>query len=144
MIPSREPVFLDTAFLYARINTRDQWHAAALLWEQKIAAEKRRLMTTEFILLETADGLADVATRPITVQLIEALQMSSSTEIILAFSHLLQRGLELYRRRQDKNWGLTDCISFVVMNDYGLTEALTSDAHFQQAGFRALLLEAPN
>ena len=103
MIPSREPVFLDTAFLYARVNTRDQWHAAALLWEQKITDEKRRLLTTEFILLETADGLADVARRPITTQMIEALQISSSTEIILASSHLLQRRFELYRRRQDKN-----------------------------------------
>jgi len=50
-------------------------------------------------------------------------------------------GLELYARRPDKSWSLTDCISFVVMTDRGLTEALTGDHHFEQAGFRALLRE---
>ncbi len=49
--------------------------------------------------------------------------------------------MELYRHRPDKEWGTTDCISFVVMQDYGLTEALTTDEHFKQAGFRALLIE---
>jgi predicted nucleic acid-binding protein len=40
-----------------------------------------------------------------------------------------------------KDWGLTDCISFVVMKDNGLSDALTTDSHFQQTGFQALLLE---
>jgi hypothetical protein len=51
----------------------------------------------------------------------------------------LQRGLDLFAGRSDKNWSLTDCISFVVMQDEGLTEALTGDSHFEQAGFKALL-----
>ena len=51
------------------------------------------------------------------------------------------RGFDLYARRPDKSWSLTDCISFVVMTDRGLTEALTGDHHFEQAGFRALLRE---
>jgi predicted nucleic acid-binding protein len=54
-------------------------------------------------------------------------------------SGLLQRGLHLFAGRPDKNWSLTDCISFVVMQDEGLIEALTADAHFEQAGFKALL-----
>jgi uncharacterized protein len=41
--------------------------------------------------------------------------------------------------RRDKEWSLTDCISFVVMKERGLTEALTADHHFEQAGFKALL-----
>jgi len=45
----------------------------------------------------------------------------------------------MYQRRPDKNWSLTDCISFVVMQDHGITEALTGDHHFEQAGFVALL-----
>jgi predicted nucleic acid-binding protein len=44
-----------------------------------------------------------------------------------------------YESRPDKAWSLTDCISFVVMNQHGLTEALTGDHHFEQAGFTALL-----
>jgi len=53
--------------------------------------------------------------------------------------HLYQRGINLYAQRPDKEWSLTDCISFVVMSDRGITEALTGDHHFEQAGFRALL-----
>lgn len=53
---------------------------------------------------------------------------------------LLKRALQLYTARADKTWGLTDCISFVVMQDQKLTEAITADQHFVQAGYRALLL----
>jgi predicted nucleic acid-binding protein len=54
---------------------------------------------------------------------------------------LLLRALSLYEQRHDKQWGLTDCISFVVMQDHHLTDALTADHHFEQAGFLALLAE---
>ena len=56
-----------------------------------------------------------------------------------ATSELFERGLALYNARPDKEWSLTDCISFVVMADEGLTDALTGDRHFEQAGFTALL-----
>jgi predicted nucleic acid-binding protein len=56
--------------------------------------------------------------------------------------NLIVRGFDLFRSRPDKSWGLTDCISFVIMNEAGITDALTADVHFQQAGFRALLLES--
>jgi uncharacterized protein len=54
---------------------------------------------------------------------------------------LLQEAMTLYSERGDKNWGLTDCVSFVLMRQEGVTEALTADVHFRQAGFRAMLLE---
>ena len=66
-------------------------------------------------------------------------QASPSVEIIPASSHLFNAALELYRSRPDKDWGLTDCASFVAMGERGLSEALTTDEHFRQAGFRALL-----
>ena len=56
-------------------------------------------------------------------------------------SVLLKRAVEYYRLHADKPWGLTDCISFVVMRDQGLTIAVTADNDYQQAGFRALMLE---
>ena len=52
---------------------------------------------------------------------------------------MFDRGLDLYRERLDKNWSLTDCISFVIMRDESLTDALTADVNFVQAGFRALM-----
>jgi len=78
---------------------------------------------------------------PKGIQVIATLQASSLVEIIPASSRLFTAALELYRSRGDKDWGLTDCASFVVMSERGLSEALTTDDHFRQAGFRALLLE---
>lgn len=63
------------------------------------------------------------------------------TSYISVSTELFDRAVALYAARMDKEWGITDCISFVVMQERGLTAALTTDAHFEQAGFRALLLE---
>ena len=136
-----QPVFLDTAYVNALINTRDQWHEAAVQWERKLAAERRQLITTEFVLVEIADGLAAVKFRGQAAQLIAALLASSLIEVIPASSELFVAALDLYRNRPDKDWGFTDCASFVVMRERALAEALTTDEHFRQAGFRALLLE---
>lgn len=136
------PLFLDTTYVYALVNTRDQWHEAAMQWEARLAAERRRLVTTEFVLTEIADGLAAARFRSQAAGIIALLQASALVEIVLASSPLFAAALELYRNRGDKDWGLTDCSSFVVMDERGLSTALTTDEHFQQAGFRALLLEA--
>jgi len=140
----RLPVFLDTAYVNALVNVRDQWHNAAVQWEERLAVERRRLVTTECVLVEIADGLAAVRFRAQAVQVITTLQASSFVDIIPASSQLFRTALELYRRRADKDWGLTDCVSFVVMSEQSLSEALTTDDHFRQAGFRALLLESPD
>ena len=141
MGPEHAPIFLDTAYVNALVNTRDQWHDAAVQWERKLASARRRFVTTEFVLVEIADGLAAVRFRVQAVQVIATLQASSLVEIIPASSRLFTAALELYRNRGDKDWGLTDCASFVVMSEHSLSEALTTDDHFRQAGFRALLLE---
>ena len=135
------PIFLDTAYVNALVNTRDQWHQVAVQWEQKLSSERQRLVTTEFILVEIADGLAAVRFRTQAAQVISSLQESTFVDVIPASSQVFSTALELYQNRQDKNWGLTDCVSFIVMDNYGLSEALTTDDHFRQAGFRALLLE---
>ena len=139
--PDHTSIFLDTAYVNALVNTRDQWHAAAVQWQRKLSTDKRRLVTTEFVLVEIADGLAAVRFRGQAVQVIATLQASSLVEIIPASSQLFTAALELYRSRGDKDWGLTDCASFVVISERGLSEALTTDDHFRQAGLRALLLE---
>ena len=141
MGPDLEPVFLDTAYVNALINTRDQWHEAAVRWERKLAADRRQLITPEFVLVEIADGLAAVRFRIKAAQVIAALQASPLVEIISASSNLFTAAFELYRSRPDKDWGLTDCASFIAMRERALSQALTTDEHFRQAGFRALLLE---
>jgi len=73
--------------------------------------------------------------------IIHALQENAFVKIVPASSELFAPALNLYEQRPDKNWGLTDCTSFVVMAENNLTEALTTDDHFRQAGFKALLLD---
>ena len=68
------------------------------------------------------------------------LRAEPEAEVIPPEAALFDRGCELYATRSDKNWSLTDCISFVVMKERGLTDALTADRHFEQAGFKALFL----
>jgi predicted nucleic acid-binding protein len=136
-----EFIFLDTAYANALINTRDQWHERAVFWQERLAKERRPLLSTEFVLLEIADGLAAVQFRKHAVQMINLLQKNSFVEIVSLSSKLFEEALELYKKRMDKRWGLTDCTSFIVMHHYGVIDALTTDEHFQQAGFRALLRE---
>lgn len=137
----KDALFVDTAYVYAIISPRDQWHAKAVLWEKRIIAEKRPLIITEFVLTEIADGLATVNFRQTAVQTIRLFQDIGLVKVVPASSALFSQALELYEQRQDKNWGLTDCTSFVVMKENNITEALTADEHFRQAGFTALLLD---
>jgi predicted nucleic acid-binding protein len=141
MANQRTAIFLDTAYVNALINTRDQWHERAVHWEQKLAVERRKLLTTEFILIEIGDSLAAVKYRMEAITAISRLTSSSFVEIIPATSQLFNAGFNLFRQRQDKAWGLTDCMSFIVMQEHQLLEALTTDDDFIQAGFRALMLE---
>ncbi len=134
-------VFIDTAYVYALINPHDQWHEKAVQWRETIKTEERILTTTEFVLAEIADGLSAVRFRRAAVQAINILQNNSLVKIVPATSDLFLQALELYGQRPDKNWGLTDCTSFVVMTENNITEALTTDDHFRQAGFIVLLAE---
>jgi len=103
------------AYVNTLVNTRDQWHDAAIQWEQKLVADNRRLITT--------------------------LQASPLVAIVPTSSQLFVAALALYRSQADKDWRLTDCASCVVMSEHGLSESLTTDDHVRQTGFRALLLE---
>ncbi len=96
-------------------------------------------MTTEFVLLEVADALSSYPLRGKTVVFINRLRQVKNLQIIPVSQSLLAEGWELYSQRSDKDWGLTDCISFVVMTEKNIAEAFTSDHHFQQAGFVKLL-----
>jgi predicted nucleic acid-binding protein len=85
--------------------------------------------------------LSPVHWRQRFISLLEALRNHPAMTIVPASAPLFGAGITLFSERSDKDWSLTDCISFTIMRDHGLHDALTADAHFQQAGFRALLLE---
>ncbi|MBX9585178.1 MAG: PIN domain-containing protein [Gemmataceae bacterium] len=128
--------FLDAAFVLALVSTRDQHHARAKeLAPQYIG---KPLLTTEAVLLEIGDGLAR-RHKSDAVAMIDWLRTDSDVEVVRTTPELFDQAFELYRTHDDKDWGLTDCLSFVVMRQYGVTDALTHDHHFVQAGFVALM-----
>lgn len=132
-------IFLDTVFVQALLNRRDKYHerAKALLERVRSADE---VWTTEAVLVEIGNALASIDRRSAS-DFIRSCYTTPNTKIVSVDTALFNRALDLYSKRIDKEWGLTDCISIVVMQDYGLMEAVTTDEHFKQAGFRALLIE---
>ena len=100
------------------------------------------MVTTRAILLEIGNSLSKLRYRSSGVALLASLETDPRVEIFPLSEDLYQRGFEMFRRRHDKEWSLVDCMSFVVMQDHRLQESLTTDEHFEQAGFRALLREA--
>lgn len=129
-------VFADSHFYFALLNPADHAHRAA----GRAAADPAWLVvTTEYALIELLDGLSAPALRARTAAFVRTLRTDPGTRILAATPELFEKALELYERRLDKGWSFTDCASFAVMRDEGITEALTGDIHFEQAGFRALL-----
>ena len=131
--------FIDTSFVVALINQRDQYHVQAV--ELASQFDKKSLVTTDAVLLEIGNALARNF-KEASIHLIEYFLTSDEVEIIPLNTQLFAQAFELYRSRLDKSWGLIDCVSFVVMRDLGLTESLTADNHFEQQALRYCSVEA--
>ena len=132
-------VFLDTGYAVALAVENDQYHDRAVQLVDQIERENVRLVTTCAVVTEIGDSLAAPGYRETAEAHISALQRNPTADIVPLTEDLFRRGFELYQERRDKEWGLTDCISFVTMRDRGIQEALTTDHDFEQAGFTALL-----
>jgi predicted nucleic acid-binding protein len=134
-----DTVFLDTGYVVALAVENDQYHDRAIELVDQIEQENVQLVTTRAVVTEIGDALASPAYRRTASAHILALQRNPTVDIVPLTEDLFQQGFRLYRERQDKEWGLTDCISFVTMRDRDLRAALTTDRDFEQAGFTALL-----
>lgn len=132
-------LFLDTSYAVALAIERDQYHDRAVRLVDVVEQENARLITTRAVIIEIGNYLSAPRYRPTAINDIAAFERDRSTEIVPLSEALFRRGCALYQSRLDKAWSLTDCISFVVMRERGLTDALTADRHFEQAGFKALL-----
>jgi uncharacterized protein len=128
-------VFADTWYFLALLNPNERGHDVALSWSRRTLD----VTTTEYVLLELGNALSPLAWRPRFLALAESLKRSAFVSMVPTSDELLTKGMTMFGDRLDKTWSLTDCISFIVMRERGLADALTADRHFQQAGFRALL-----
>jgi len=133
-----KPIFADTSYFVAMCGRSDAYHARAMGLNANLFAT---IVTTEYVIVETGGLMLRPEDRPAYVNLVRDLQSDPAVRIVSASQPLFRRGFELFADRPDKDWSVVDCISFVVMKRHRLKEALTTDHHFVQAGFRALLRE---
>jgi uncharacterized protein len=127
--------FADTFFFVALLDRKDQHHSAVTDY---LATSHDFLITTRWVLAEVANALGSSALRSAAAAWLNFIESDPSTLIVKSNDELYLKGLQLYSDRADKDWSLTDCISFVVMQEHRISDALTGDHHFEQAGFKAL------
>jgi predicted nucleic acid-binding protein len=138
----REAIFVDTAGWIALGNKDDRWHQEAVEADRDMRHRRARRITTDAVLIEIGNSLCKLSLRPLAITLIEEIRLAERlgiAEVVHVDRDLLDQGFALYQSRPDKEWSLTDCISFAVMQKRGIWRALTTDHHFEQAGFERLL-----
>jgi uncharacterized protein len=131
-----KPIFADTFYYVALLLRKDEAHQYAVAITRTIQVP---IVTTAWVLTEVANALSSPVNRSLFLSVIDTFDKKPGVTLIGPSRELFDAGVALYRRRLDKEWSLTDCISFVVMKREGITDALTGDHHFEQAGFRMLL-----
>lgn len=139
-MPGREAL-LDTSFIVALENRDDPAHERAKTVDRMLIADRVTLVTHWGILLEIGDGYARLGRRHKGIDILARLGGEPGYEVVPIHTALLEAATALYSQRTDKEWGLTDCVSFTLMRDRGITQAATADEHFVQAGFQALLID---
>lgn len=130
-------VFADTGYWAAVLNPNDGLHTPAI--EVSGTLGKVRIITTEMVLAELLAALSKVPVRPYAIGGVDRIRANPNVEVVPQTSIQFANAYGLYRSRPDKEWSLTDCASFELMRERGLTDALAHDVHFEQAGFVALL-----
>jgi len=129
-------VFADTAFFVAFLSRRDRFHGLA---HELMGSLQSRVVTTDWVLIELANFMAATQLRVRVASLVRELQADPRMDIVPATAAAIEAGLAFYELHGDKEWSLTDCMSFQVMRRERIAQALTADHHFEQAGFEILL-----
>lgn len=133
-------IFVDSGFFVALLTMRDQLHSRAESWSEHLSES---FVTTDYVIWETVNWLSAPTNRAKIHDVIDDIQKDSRWEVIAATKQLFNVGLAMHRHYADKEWSLTDCISFHLMREREISRALTHDHHFEQAGFEALLRRNP-
>lgn len=133
-------IYVDAGFFLALSQPRDALHPCAASWAGVLSGP---LILSEQLLWETINSLSALVDRPKAHALVDHIRASGQYKLVPVSTELFEAGLQLHADRRDKEWSLTDCVSFLVMQRQGITRALTFDHHFEQAGFEALLRHAP-
>lgn len=132
-------LFVDTGYFLALALPRDTWNGVARNWAKRSKQHRYKLVTTQAVLMEVGAALARTPLRQLAQSILIAAQNDPALEVLPCDAVLYERALALFLAHPDKNWSMTDCASFVVMAEQGLSHALSADHHFEQAGYVTLL-----
>lgn len=133
-MPSHK-IFIDTSYVIALINKKDQYHSIA---ESLVNIyDEHNFMISDCILLKIGNALSRNYKQE-AIEIIENFFMEDNITVIHLTQDLFAEGFSLYKTHQDKDWGLIDCISFMIMRSENIFDVLTFDKHFNQAGFNAI------
>lgn len=131
-----EAVFADSFAWIAAINKSDNYHKIALKTIETLLEKGLKLVTSNYVIVETINALSKAEFRKAVIEFIDKLEMSPSVEIIKITDEMYNNAWALYQQRMDKDWGIiTDCTSFEVMRMFNIKKAFTNDKHFEQAGY---------
>lgn len=139
MNPKIPRIFVDTAGWLALANKSDLLHQRATKLHHDLLSKGAQYLTTDYVLTEVANSLARPPYRKSIIRFLDTIFSSRSVTILTVTPAHFLRAYQLYKSRPDKEWGFTDCTSFILMEEQRLREAFTSDYHFQQAGYTCLL-----
>ncbi|MGA7952224.1 MAG: PIN domain-containing protein [Gloeobacterales cyanobacterium] len=132
-------VFLDTTYAIALSNQADAFHQKAVQLADQIEAAGIFMVTTQLVLVKISNALSRQQHHEAAVSLLESIDTDPNIEIIPLSESIYHDAYKLFSNHADKQWDMVDCISFVVMREHGIKDALTTNPHFQQMGYCSLL-----
>ena len=134
-----KPVFADSSFFCALAAKRDAVHDAALAAFDDLVDDDRLMVTTDYIVDEALTLTKARTNSTVALSLLDRIENSSAVILELISAVRFEAAKSFFRKHADHGYSFTDCTSFVVMRELNLTEALTTDRHFREAGFKPLL-----
>jgi predicted nucleic acid-binding protein len=132
-------VFMDSAGFLALWDAGDAHHAAAARLQAELISNRRRFVTSEYIVDETATLLLVRHSHAAAADFLDTIERSEAMRLEWIGPERFHAAVGLFRRHGDKEWSFTDCVSFTLMRELRIRDAFTTDHHFRQAGFAPLL-----
>ena len=135
----KNKVFIDTSGWLALVNKKDKYHKKAKNVKKEIDEKNYEIYTSNFVIVEIANGLSKIKFKHLAVNLVEKIRGSEDINNITVNNNIFEEAWDLFKDYDDKEWGLTDCTSFIIMENYNIQKNLSNDHHFEQKGFINLL-----
>lgn len=132
-------VFGDTSFFFALVAKRDPAHRPAVAAYEKVLKAGARVLTTDYIVDETLTLTKARIDAPTSLTLLDRMARSEAIDLEMLTSERFLASKQYFRKHSDHGYSFTDCTSFVLMDEFEIRAALTTDRHFREAGFEVLL-----